>query len=244
MRKFIILFVFVIVMSFAGYIHAEGWLQRGMEIFRGNSETKQTNRIQESDIAAGLKEALKVGSENVVAHLGRENGFYLDPRAHIALPEGLQQVQNIMIRAGMGQMLNDLEMRLNRAAEMAVPKARDMFVQAISRMTLEDVYAIYNGPDDSATRYFQDRMSAPLADEFQPAVQDSLSEAGAVRLYDDVMSDYRGLPFVPDVSDNLSKHVVDKSIQAIFDYLALEEAAIRNNPAKQTTDILRRVFGQ
>lgn len=243
MKKCIVLFFFLSIF-WAGHIHAESWLQRGMDIFRDHPENNQSKRLPESDIAAGLREALKVGSENVVSHLGRENGFYLDPRAHISLPEGLQQVQHLMNRAGMGRMLDDLEVRMNRAAEMAVPKAKDMFAQAISSMTLEDAYSIYTGPDDSATRYFQDRMSMPLADEFQPVVRQSLSEAGAVRLYEDLMSDYQQLPFVPDVSVDLSRHVVDRSIMAIFDYLAIEEAAIRNNPAKQTTDILRRVFGR
>jgi len=67
---------------------------------------------------------------------------------------------------------------------------------------------------------------------------------GAVRAYEDLMSRYQQLPFVPDARADISKHVVDHSIEAIFDYLALEEAAIRNDPLKQTTSILQRVFGR
>ncbi len=223
---------------------AEGWIKRGMEIFQEQPQTTDKFHLTESDIDRGLREALNVGSENVVSLLGQENGFYLDSRAHIYLPESLQKVQHIMNRAGMGRMLDDLELRMNRAAEQATPKAREIFVEAISDMTLEDVMGIYNGPNDAATRYFQGRMTPQLLDEFAPIVEQSLAEAGALRVYDDIMGEYRQMPFVPDVKADLSDHVVERSIKAIFDYLALEEKAIRTNPVKQTTGILRKVFGR
>lgn len=223
---------------------SQGWLGRGMELFSDQPAATDKQGLSETDIAQGLREALRVGSENVVASLGRENGYYLDPRAHIPLPDGLQRVQHIMNRAGMGRMLDDLELRMNRAAEEATPRAREMFADAVSRMTMEDALAIYNGPDDSATRFFQEQMSAPLSDEFTPVVRQSLADAGAVRVFESLMEEYRQLPFVPDINEDLSRHVVDHSIAAIFEYLALEERAIRNNPVKQTTDILRRVFGR
>ncbi|WP_028575135.1 DUF4197 domain-containing protein [Desulfonatronovibrio hydrogenovorans] len=223
---------------------AEGWLQRGLEVFREQPGVSRADQLSDQDIALGLKEALKVGSENVVNYLGREGGFYLDPRAHISLPDGLQQVQHIMNRAGMGRMLDDLELRMNRAAEDAAPGAGQIFADAASEMTLEDARGIFYGPDDSATRYFQARMSDPLSSEFTPAVRQSLAESGAVQAYQEVMARYNELSFVPEVRADLTQHVVDHAISAIFEYLALEEAAIRNNPAKQTTDILRRVFGR
>jgi len=243
-KYFPIIAVVIIISVWISESGAEGWLKRGMEIFLDEPETRENSQLAESDIVQGLREALRVGSENVVSHLGRENGYYLDPRAHISLPEGLQQVQHIMNRAGMGRTLDDLELRMNRAAEQATPKARDMFVNAISEMTLDDARGIYNGPDDAATRYFQDKMSGPLSLEFTPIVRESLAQAGAVRVFDDLMSDYNKLPFVPDASADLTRHVVDRSITAIFDYLALEEKGIRNNPVKQTTSILRKVFGR
>ena len=102
---------------------------------------------------------------------------------------------------------------------------------------------IYNGPPDAATRYFQERMSAPLAEEMRPLVAESLAEVGAVQSYDAVMSRYQSLPLVPDVKADLTGHVVDKGMEGIFHYLAREEAAIRQNPAKRTTELLQQVFG-
>jgi hypothetical protein len=58
-----------------------------------------------------------------------------------------------------------------------------------------------------------------------------------------MMGQYSNLPFVPDVKANLTDYGLDMALKGIFHYLAQEEAAIRDNPAKRTTDILRKVFG-
>ena len=219
-------------------------LQRGMDALQERISPVPDASLSDSEIARGLKEALRIGSENVVDRLGRENGFYQDPKAHIPLPASLQRVQGIMDRAGRGHLLEDLELRMNRAAEKATPKARAIFMEAIAEMSLEDVREILGGPDDAATRYFQGKMSEPLADEFTPVVREGLSEAGAVKAYNEFMGEYRRFPFVPDVRADLTGHVVDRALEAIFDYLAVEEAGIRNDPVQRTTDILRRVFGR
>jgi hypothetical protein len=143
----------------------------------------------------------------------------------------------------MDDTLDDLELRLNRAAELATPIAKDLFVQAIKDMTIDDVMAIYKGRDDSATRYFQSTMSDPLATAMQPIVTESLADAGAAQLYSKVMDQYNNVPFVKPVDADLSSYVVDKGMDGIFFYLAREEAAIRQDPAKRTTDLLKRVFG-
>jgi hypothetical protein len=139
--------------------------------------------------------------------------------------------------------MDDLELRLNRAAEAATPKAKKLFLDSIQDMTLEDVRRIYEGPDDAATRYFQAKMSEPLAGEMMPIVSDSLSEVGAIKSYDDAMGRYEAIPFVPDVKADLTGYVVDKGMEGIFYYLAKEEAAIRQDPLERTTDLLQKVFG-
>ncbi len=127
---------------------------------------------------------------------------------------------------------------------MATPKAKALFVDAISDMTLDDVQAIYTGPDDAATQYFRGKMSGPLALEMAPVVDASLGEVGAVQSYDSIMQQYNALPFVPPVEGDLTGYVVDKGMDGIFHYLATEEAAIRTDPVSRTTDLLKQVFGQ
>ncbi len=225
-------------------IHAQSdWWKKGKELLGGIGKTQTPSSLSLDEISGGLKEALRVGTANVVGQLGKTDGFNNDPVAHIPLPENLQTVKRVLDRTGMGSMVGDLELKLNRAAEAATPKAKKLFWQAISEMTLEDAKAIYNGPQDAATKYFESKMSQPLAKEMRPIVENTLSEVGAVQAYDRVMEQYRALPFVPDIKADLTNHVIDKGLAGIFHYLAEEEAAIRQNPAKRTTELLQRVFG-
>ncbi len=218
-----------------------GWLDKLKS--KLGKDDKQEQPLSKDEVGGGLKDALRVGTENVVAMLGKEGGFNLDPAVHIPLPGQLEQVKKMLGKVGMDDTLTDLELRLNRAAEIATPKAKALFMDAINEMTLDDVMAIYNGPDDSATQYFRSKMSAPLALEMKPVVDESLADAGAVKVFDAAMSRYDAIPFAPKVDADLSNYVVEKGMDGVFYYLAKEEAAIRANPAKRTTDLLKRVFG-
>jgi len=199
--------------------------------------------LTNSDMVSGLKDALRVGSERVVGQLSKTDGFNKDPKIHIPLPDSMQTVKSTLDAVGMGYMMDDLELKLNRAAEAATPKAKRIFGNAIQAMTINDAKNILNGPNDAATQYFKGKMSKPLSDEMRPVVRDALNQAGAVQAYDSVMGQYSTLPFVPDVKANLNQHVLDLGMQGIFHYMATEEAAIRANPAKRSTEILKKVFG-
>ena len=220
------------------------WWGKGVEVFKTFSGNEKTvTALSSGEIGQAFKEALHIGTENVVGRLGSLDGFNTDPTIHIPLPEKFDMVKSYLDKVGMGSMLEDLELKLNRAAEEATPRAKELFWQAITDMTFEDVMTIYNGPDDAATKYFQDKMSPALAKEMSPVVEDSLAEVGAIQAYDATMSQYKSLPFVPDVSADLTEYVVEKGMDGVFHYIGLEEAAIRQNPAMQTTDLLKRVFG-
>ncbi len=226
--------------------NAANWWQRAKDFFAGDSATPETNAtdpVATDDITAALKQALRAGADQVVATLGRENGFYQVPNAHIPLPKKLQKADALLDRVGAGALGDDLEMRLNRAAEAAVPKAQSLFADAIRQMTINDARAILTGPDNAATLYFQDKMTAPLAASMRPIIDDALADAGAIQAYDRLIGQYQDLPFVPDIKASLTDHVLDETIAAVFLHLGREEALIRNDPAKQTTALLRKVFG-
>lgn len=238
-----LLLLFLLSLSLAGSAQGDWW-QKGRELLGDLAPSTETSsRLSSQEVAAGLKEALRVGSETVVGQLGTRGGFNADPEVRIPLPSSLDRVRTALGRVGLSGMLDDLEVKLNRAAEHATPKARELFLQSIEAMTLEDAMGIYQGPPDAATRYFQDRMSEPLAMEMRPLVAESLAEVGAIQSYDAAMGRYRDLPLVPDVKADLTGHVVDQGMEGIFHYLAREEAAIRQNPVKRTTELLQKVFG-
>ena len=230
---------------FLGFTTAHaGWLDKLKGVLGTDSSESSTAALTDGDIAGALKDALTIGSSNVVTQLSAPGGFNSDPKIHVPLPESLTTVQETMNKFGMGSSLNNLELKLNEAAEAATEKAKPLFVDAIKQLTWEDVKNILNGPDDAATQYFKGKMSTPLSAEMKPIVDESLNQVGAIKSYNNVMGKYKSLPLVPDVQADLSQHVLDKGIEGIFYYLALEEGKIRNDPAKRTTELLKKVFAK
>jgi hypothetical protein len=197
-----------------------------------------------TDIAAGLIEALKVGTERVVGKLGKADGFNADPEIHIPLPDNLKSAQSALKMVGASGLADDLELKLNRAAEAATPKAKEIFFDALKQMSFDDARNILNGPKDAATQYFKRTMTPPLVTAMHPVVDTSLSEAGAIKAYDALVGRAKGLPLVPDLKADLIDHVLKLGLAGLFTNLAREEAAIRENPAQRSTDILKKVFGQ
>jgi len=199
--------------------------------------------LSTNDIGRGLKQALSVGSQNVVGQLGRVDGFNSDPVAHIPLPRGLEKVRDIVKKVGLSGELDNLETRINRAAEQATPKAKQLFLSAISRMTIDDAVGILRGPDNAATEYFRGTMGGDLADAMRPIIDNSLSQVGAVRSFNSLLASYQKIPLAPPIEADLTDHVLEKGVDGIFHYIAVEEKAIRDDPLKRTTELLQRVFG-
>ncbi len=218
-------------------------MNTAVKVARQASQSGASTGLATGEIAAGLKEALRVGAENVVGRLGHPDGFRLDPAVHIPLPENLQKAKKVAAQFGLDGQFNELENRLNAAAEAATPKAKALFLDAISQMTLDDAKSILNGPDDAATKYFREKTSGKLAAEMKPIIDNSMSQVGALQTYESVVSGLGpAASMVPDLKTDLSSYVVDEAMDGIFHYLAEEEAAIRKDPAKRTTELLRKVF--
>ena len=199
--------------------------------------------LTSDDIMAGVRDALRVGTENVVGQLGAVDGFNGDPAIHIPLPDSLKQVTGALQMVGAAGLTEDLELKINRAAEDATPAAKELFWQAITDMSIDDIEGIFNGPDDAATQYFKGAMSDPLADAMRPIIDQSLAQVGAVQAFESMMGNYKSIPFVPDVKADLTEHTLAAAIEGIFHYLGEEEAAIRNDAVNRTTELLQRVFG-
>ncbi len=225
-----------------------GWLQELFGLGKRNSETETapaaaTAAPDTRTIADALKQALEVGTGRVIERLGRTDGFNADELVHIPLPQELASLRSTLDRVGMAGQLEALELQLNRAAEAAAPKAGELFVAAIHELTLDDTMAIYRGPDDAATQYLRSKMAGPLSAELLPVVEQRLDEVGAARTYETVVGRYNALPFVPPVTADLDSWVVERALDGMFLYLAREEAAIRQDPLKRSTELLRQVFG-
>jgi hypothetical protein len=209
----------------------------------GSSGSAGASNLSTGQITDGLKEALRVGTETVVGQIGTTDGYYADPAIRIPLPEKMQQAQSLLKKFGLSGMADELEERLNRGAEAAAPKTKEIIYNAISEMTLDDAREIYNGPDDAATQYFRRVSTADLTETVRPIIDQALQDAGAITAYDNLVSQYKSYPLVPDIKSDLTGHATEQALEGLFYYLAQEEAAIRNNPVKRTTEILTTVFG-
>ena len=213
----------------------------------GNSGGSLGAALSAGDIGSGLKEALRVATDKVTAQLGRTDGFNADPAVHIPLPAKLESLRQGLALAGQSALVDDLELKLNRAAEAATPKAKQIFFDAVQKMTLDDARAILNGPSDAATQYFKRTMTPDLKTAMRPVVDQTVAQSGAVQSYNTMAGSAKNLPMVGSALQSgpsmLTDHVLDKALAGIFTYLGQQEAAIRSDPAKRSTDLLKKVFG-
>lgn len=198
--------------------------------------------LPSSDIAAGLREALSNGVNSVTSRLGAPGGFNTDPSVHIPLPDSLRAVRSGLALVGASGAADELEGKLNRAAEAAMPQAREIFLGALKKMTLEDARGILAGPSDAATQYFRRTMTPDLSSAMRPVVDRTVGEAGAVQAYESLTSGMKGLPVVADGRTLLTDHVLKYGLDGLFSSLGHEEASIRANPAARTSELLRKVF--
>ena len=215
----------------------------GLEQIAGQAMDQSGGVLSAVDISNGLKQALSISSQQVVGQVGQAGGYSADPVIRIPLPTALKNAREVASKVGLQSSFDSLETRLNEAAEQAAPKARSLFVNSIRQMTLNDARGILNGPDDAATQFFKRTMGQPLSDAMRPIIDDSLSQVGAVRSFRQLLANYRQIPFAPPVEADLTAHVLEKGMDGIWHYVAEEEQAIRRDPVKRTTDLLRRVFG-
>lgn len=199
--------------------------------------------LPDSEIAAGIKQALAKGTKTAVSRLGRSGGFWGNPRFQIPLPGPVAKAQKMLDAAGQGAQVDQLHESINRAAEQAVPVAAGVFSQAVQNLTLQDVRGILDGPQDAATQYFRRTTSGTLRSKFEPIVAQVTSRVGLVQQYDQLMAEAGPVVGMLGGSLNLNDYVTQQSLNALFGEVATEEKAIRTDPAAQTTDLLKKVFG-
>lgn len=208
----------------------------------GTPGAQELAGLSEEKIISGLKEALAVSTTKAIALTGRHDGFLKNEAIRILLPTKLQAVGKGMRMLGMGEQVDDLEIGMNRAAEQAVPQAKPIFVAALKKMTFHDARQILTGNDTAATDYFRRVSSDDLTAAFTPIVHRSMEHVGVVQQYEHVIKNAPGGGAIANEFD-LDKYVVEKTLDGIFYMLSVKETKIRKDPAAQTTELLKEVFG-
>lgn len=199
--------------------------------------------ITNRDAVNGLKQALTNGAQAAVAKLGRENGFYGDTRIRIPLPPSMKRAEAMMHSIGAGKQVDDLVLRMNRAAETAVPQAKALLVGAAKKMTVQDAKGILAGGQDSATQYFKRTASEPLAKQFKPIVVKAMAKVELAEKYDEIAASGAKFGLVKKEDANLEDYITRKTLDGLFVGIADEEKKIRQNPAAAASSIVKKVFG-
>ncbi len=200
--------------------------------------------LSDARIGEGLKEALKVGTENTVSFTGKTDGFFLNQAIKILMPEKLRTLEKGLRTVGYGPQVDEFVLSMNRAAEKAAPFAKQIFWDAIGEMTFEDVRKIFSGHETAATDYFKGKTSDKLTIIFKPIVDRAMNEVGVTRQYKELVGRYESIPFVKKETFDIDQYVVTKALDGLFHVLGEEEKKIRTNPAARTTDLLKEVFGK
>jgi hypothetical protein len=204
----------------------------------------QGQELSESTVVAGLKEALRVGTDRAVNALSQEGGYAADPALRIGMPESLEKLASTLRQVGLGQQVDLFEQKMNEAAESAAAQAAPVFLDAIGQMSFADARQILGGDQTAITDYFREKTLAQLAELYTPVVREHMNQVGAVNQYNTIVGRYQQIPFVPQIDFSPDAYVTEQALKGLFASLAEVERDIRTNPAARTTDLLKRVFSQ
>lgn len=213
-------------------------------IYGPQDGTGDQSGLSSFEIEAGLRQALTIGTERVADQIGVTDGYWQDPQIRIPLPGRLGEAQRQLAQFGLSGPLDDLQLRMNRAAEDAVPAGKAIVIDAVQSITIQDALGILNGGDTAATDFLRGRTEASLRTTFEPYVESALQSSGAYQMLDNVTTSQPLLQaYAGDFKSDLTTHAVNFGLNGLFNYLAVEEKKIRENPVARTTELLRKVFG-
>jgi len=203
----------------------------------------QLENISHQEAISGLKAALEKGSRAAVDQLGKENGFFGDTRVRIPLPESLQRTEKTLRRLGMGKYADELVLTMNRAAEAAVPEAKQLFVDSVKKMSVQDAKGILTGGETSGTEYFKRTTSGELKKRFVPIVQQATARVGVAQKYNSYAAKGVRFGLVKEDQANLDDYVTQKALDGLYFMVAEEEKKIRKDPVSTASSIIKKVFG-
>jgi len=213
------------------------------QLFKGLGIGQQSG-LSDARIGSGLKEALKIGTENAVTLTGRTDGYFRNQAIKILMPEKLQTLEKGLRLVGYGPQVDEFVLSMNRAAERAAPSAKQIFWDAVGEMTFDDASKILGGGDTAATEYFKVKTTDKLTSAFRPVVDQAMNEVGVTRQYKELVGRYQTIPFARSESLDIDQYVITKALGGLFHVLGEEERKIRTNPAARVTDLLKEVFAK
>lgn len=199
--------------------------------------------LSNTDASKGLKVALEKGASAAILQLGAVDGFLGNEKVRIALPGYLEDGAKLMRTFGQGGKVDELVTSMNRAAEAAVPMAKDVLMKAVQGMSVQDAKGILAGGDTAVSQFFADKTRAPLGTKFLPIVTQATSKVGLADKYNQVAGRASELGLLKKEDANIQQYVTGKSLDGLYYMIGEEEKKIRQNPVAYGSSILSKVFG-
>lgn len=199
--------------------------------------------ISTLDATAALREALSEGSAVAVNILGKEDGYFANPKVKIPLPKALRKIESGLRMMGKGEQADELVLSMNRAAEAAVPQAKDLLIEAIRQMSVEDARQILGGGDTAASDYFRSKTRDELRERFLPVVKQATDRVDLARQYNKLAGQGTALGVLDKKDASIESYVTRKTLDGLYRTIAEQEKALRDNPMKASSSIVRKVFG-
>lgn len=212
-------------------------------LFIGQASAVELADLSNREATAGLKDALIQASGAAVGKLGVTDGFFKNPKVRIPLPDSLKKAEKAMRFFGMGKQADELVLRMNRAAEAAVPEAKVLLVDAVKKMSVQDAKDILTGGDDAATQYFKKMTATPLMAKFLPKVKEATQDVQLAQQYNKFAETGMQYGLVKKDQANLEQYVTQKTLDGLYLMMAEEEKKIRKDPLGASTSLIRKVFG-
>lgn len=238
-KVFLALFILLSVIPFAHAGLLDKVKEYGRELRKSDAVSSEPDL---TTVIAGLKEALSVGTVNAVTSVSKENGYFGDPRIKIPLPEKVEKTAKLLSKLGMQKQVDDFLLSMNRAAEKAAPRAKELFIGAVKQMTFQDARSILKGSDAAATDYLRSKTSPQLYDAFRPLIASAMNDVGVTRSYKRLMDKAVAARLIKREDVDLDHHVANKALEGLFHMVGEEEKKIRKDPAARVTDLLKKVF--
>lgn len=199
--------------------------------------------ISNADAVSGLRQALTDGSAAAVKLLGTENGYFANPKVKIPLPPSLQKIESGLRMFGMKKQADELVLSMNRAAEAAAPEAKQLLVDAVKKMSVQDAKGILTGGDTAATEYFKRTTQAQLTQRFLPIVKKATDRAGLAQQYNNLAGQGASLGLIKKEDASIETYVTRKALDGLYLMIAEQEKSFRQNPVGAASNIVKKVFG-
>jgi hypothetical protein len=189
--------------------------------------------------------------------LSAVNGYYGDELVKILLPEEASVIiDNLAKIPGGDQLVEDVVLRINRAAEDAAKEVAPIFINSIKQMTINDAFGILKGADNAATQYLSNTTRADLYNLYKPKIRQSTEKdiLGGVSTKESwetltgkwniIANSIAGkLAGFNPVNTDLDDYLTNKALDGMFLKVQDEEKKIRTNVSARITPLLKKVFG-